>query len=101
MPSLNIYLNPILKETLDRLSARGQRSATIRQMLNKYKDTTIGPPEMTRVKINISLSDEDKYSLDNLAKAWGVSVSEAINRMISSELDQFSNEPTARSSNKL
>ena len=56
---------------------------------------------MTRVKINISLSDEDKYSLDNLAKAWGVSVSEAINRMISSELDQFSNELTAGSNNKL
>lgn len=101
MPTLNIYLNPILKETLDRLSSKGQRSATIRQMLNKYKDTTIGPPEMTRVKINISLSDEDKYSLDNLAKAWGVSASEAINRMISSELDQFSNELTARGSNKL
>lgn len=101
MPTLNIYLDPILKETLDRLSAKGQRSATIRQMLNKYKDTTIGPPEMTRVKINISLSDEDKYSLDNLAKVWGVSVSEAINRMISSELDQFSNELTAGSNNKL
>lgn len=101
MPTLNIYLDPNSKETLDRLSGPGQRSATIRQMLNKYKDTTIGPPEMTRVKINISLSDEDKYSLDNLAKAWGVSVSEAINRMISSELDQFSDELTAGSNNKL
>jgi hypothetical protein len=82
MPTLNIYLDPNSKETLDRLSGPGQRSATIREMLNKYRNNTIGAPDVTRVKVNISLSDEDKGSLDNLAKAWGVSASEAINRMI-------------------
>lgn len=97
MPALNIYLDPVSKETLDRLSSKGQRSATIRQVLNKYKDTTIGPPEVTRVKVNISLSDEDKACLDNLAKAWGVSVSESVNRMISAERNQFNKELTAGS----
>ena len=100
MPALNIYLDPDSKETLNRLSSKGQRSATIRQMLNKYKDTTIGAPDVTRVKVNISLSDEDKISLDNLAKAWGVSASEAINRMIKTEKDQFDKELTAGNCNK-
>mgnify|MGYP006395013009 FL=1 len=89
MPTLNIYLDPDSKETLDRLSGPGQRSATVRGMLNKYKNNTIGAPDGTRVKVNISLSDEDKGRLDNLAKAWGVSASEAINRMIKEEESQF------------
>ena len=95
MPTLNIYLDPNSKETLDRLSGPGQRSATIREMLNKYRNNTIGAPDVTRVKVNISLSDEDKGRLDSLAKAWGVSASEAINRMIKTEKDQFDKELTA------
>ena len=95
MPTLNIYLDPDSKETLDKLSGQGQRSATIRGMLNKYRDSTIGAPQVTRVKVNISLSDEDKSNLDNLANAWGVSASEAINRMIKKEKDQFDKELTA------
>jgi hypothetical protein len=101
MPTLNIYLDPNSKETLDRLSGPGQRSATIREMLNKYRNNTIGAPDVTRVKVNISLSDEDKGSLDNLAKAWGVSASEAINRMIKAEKDQLDKELTAGNWNKL
>lgn len=101
MPTLNIYLDPDSKETLDRLSSPGQRSATIRGMLNKYKNSTIGAPEVTRVKVNISLSDEDKASLDALAKQWGVSASEAINRMIKKEKDQFDKELIAGSWNEL
>ena len=95
MPTLNIYLDPNSKETLDRLSSPGQRSATIRGMLYKYRNKTIGAPDVTRAKVNISLSDEDKSNLDNLAKAWGVSASEAINRMIKAEKDQFDKELTA------
>ena len=100
MPTLNIYLDPDSKETLDRLSGPGQRSATVRGMLYKYRNNTIGVPDVTRVKVNISLSDEDKSSLDNLAKAWGVSASEAINRMIKTEKDQFDKELTAGNCNK-
>ena len=95
MPTLNIYLDPASKEALDRLSGKGQRSATVRRMLNKYKNSTIGAPEVTRIKVNISLSDEDKGRLDNLAKAWGVSASEAVNRMIKEEESQFDKELTA------
>ena len=101
MPKLNKYLDPDSKETLDRLSSPGQRSATIRGMLYKYRNNTIGAPDVTRVKVNISLSDEDKISLDNLAKAWGVSASEAINRMIKEEESQFDKELTAGNWNKL
>ena len=100
MPTLNIYLDPDSKETLDRLSGPGQRSATVRGMLYKYRNNTIGVPDVTRVKVNISRSDEDKSSLDNLAKAWGVSASEAINRMIKTEKDQFDEELTAGNCNK-
>ena len=101
MPTLNIYLDPDSKEILDKLSGQGQRSATVRGLLSKYRNSTIGTPEVTRVKVNISLSDEDKINLDNLAKAWGVSASEAINRMIKTEKDQFDKELTAGNWSKL
>lgn len=94
MTTLILHLDPANKKTLDKLAHRGQRSSAVRGLVEKYHATPLGEKEASRVRINISLTDKDRKTLDNLAKKNGISASEAINRMLKAERDAMEHELT-------
>lgn len=89
MPVMNIHLDPKNKDTLERLAGPGQRSAILRDLLDKYKSTMFGAPTGSRLRTNISISDEDKKLLEKTAKKNGLSSSELLNRMLALERAAF------------